>query len=641
MDSLIPLAAALALLLFPGSALAWAWGVRDGKALAYAPTLSAVLYFLTATVLWLIRAPYIFATTVVCIALIIGIGAVVRRLLGRAGLPTPFCPSNTVSWSLVFAILGGSTLLNAPPLLEGMKGISLLNGAYDAFFHYSAIAMIREEQDAFAFTALSGMYGGETAFYPTTWHALAVLIPGDPVVAANALMIALYISIPLSALALVRAVLPNTRVTFWAWVLVAVVALYAGVFESPVFIGAVAALWPFLFGLVALIAGVAALLDQGLGIPVRILVILGVLVAHPSAGLSLTIIAGIVLTAVGARYAWRRRSWFRGLLLAFIVLTSLAVYAWIVPMKFMGMQLTELRPHTPVTTLLVLIADRPRVRAIEFDPYPLLPLYLLGCVGLYGAMKKARIAGIIALVSIALAVLLTFSSQDVGTWFSALSAPWYGARERIQPILLIGVLMLAALGVWTLSRIYERRNQGRRSWAIQVVAWVLVVVLGVSLGVGYLSPSRHAFIASLATQRWGAQLLPYVTESEREFIEASAKDLPSNAVVLGSPLDGTSLYYSLGGVRVVYPSLAAPQTLDGRRIGLYSDELSASNPVCGSMKAEGVSYVYMDESKYSGSVVSPEGSIAYDSIHRIPHQYLSEVERSGDYVLYSISLPCA
>src|SRR5690625_5831270 len=70
-----------------------------------------------------------------------------------------------------------------------MGGIDTLNGSYDAFFHHSSIAFIRDSGDAFLTTALIDIYG-EPTFYPVTWAVLAALLPFGTGASANAMMLA-------------------------------------------------------------------------------------------------------------------------------------------------------------------------------------------------------------------------------------------------------------------------------------------------------------------------------------------------------------------------------------------------------------------------------------------------------------------
>lgn len=658
MDSIVPVLSALALLLLPGLALCLAFGARDGRALAYAPALSAGLWAMASGVLHVLHVPFGLAGAAVSIGAGIAVAAGLRRSWYRsrgrraggptgtgAGLGRPGDAAQAAGPRAVVSPVGAALTLVAAlllvwvPLARGMGGIGALNGAYDAFFHYSALRMIRESGDAFALTALADMYDGTSTFYPTTWHAIASLVPGDPVVAANAMVIATLALVPLGAFALVSIAFGKKPPTRFGVLLLVLVALTSAVFLSPAMIGVVIALWPFLLGTALLPAGAAAILDTGHRFT-RTLVVAGVIAAHPSVAVSLAVIAGLVVLVKGVRAAVAERSWARALAFLLPAVGAAAAYAVLVPRLFEDMQLTKPVPHSWLSTALVLLADRPRVRAIVFDPWPLLPLYALVIVGIVVAWRHQRTLGIVAALLAAAAALLTYAAQDTGTWFSLLSAPWYGARERLQPLMLVALLIGAGLGVRGLLSLLASWQAAGAVGRARVLSVGIVVALVAGIGAGTLAPTRHTYLASLAYHRWGDHFLPYVSASERAFIEESAADLPPGSVVLGSPLDGASLYYALGGVEVVYPSLSSPHTLDQRRIGRYAGELSPTDPVCASMRGEGVTHVYVDRSHLSGEVVNAEASEAFGGIAQIPPTYLTEVDREGDFVLYAISLPC-
>ncbi|HBH5716353.1 TPA: hypothetical protein KTX52_003003, partial [Enterococcus faecium] len=483
-----------------------------------------------------------------------------------------------------------------------------------------------------------------------TFDALTALLPFDTVVSSNAVLLAVLALIPMTSFGVALVVIErvggesvSAKERWSQWVLAASIGLATLGFSSPAMIGLVIALWPFLLGVSLLPAAVATLADSRAG-ALRFLVPAGVLAAHPSAFISYLVVLWTVLLAWALRSVLagthKRRVW-----LMLVLLIGVGVgYVLTAPLVFGGMNLTKQTPHTAVTTILTLVADRPRVRAMPFAIGGLVGLYGLAFTGVVAALiwRRARRAAAVAAMFLCAAAVLTFACQEVDGPFAVLAAPWYGARERVHGLWETGIVALAGVGAAFLFRVLTAERFKRRAAQVASLSVVLVVALTVGgLGLtGALLPYRLPRTASLAYTAWGEQLYPYVTVQERAFIEREAAKLPEEAVVLGSPLDGTTLFYSLGGRGVVYPSLAPPQTLDQRRIGRYASELSPSDAVCTSMLREGVTHVYLDESEFPGSRVSPQASRAFQGISSIPERYLRLVAEENGYRLYSLELPC-
>lgn len=647
-------ALALAVLLVPGWFFVRSLGARGARSLVYAPALTALLTFIASTVgaLTGIRWTLWFFGACACVIALGTWG--VRAWVSKKHPGEHRSETRTTHRHAPVAIGLGVLIVSALAIgygaLGAMGGIRNLNGAYDAFYHYSAIAMIRDNGDAFAWTAMRGMYGGANEFYPTAFDALAALMPFDPVASANAVMLAVLSLIPVTFFGVALVVIEriggepaSAKERWFQWGLAASIGLATLGFSSPAMIGLVIALWPFLLGISLLPAAVAALADSHAR-ALRILVPAGVFAAHPSAFIAYLVVLWTALLAWALRSALvdaqKRRVW-----LMLVLLIGVGVgYVFTVPFVFGDMNLTKQTPHTTATTILTLVADRPRVRAMPFAIFGLVGLYTLAFTGLIagGPWRKARETATGAAILLCASAVLTFACQEVEGHFAMLAAPWYGARERVHGLWEIGIVLLASVGAAFLLRALTAERFKRKGAQVASLSFVLVVALTVGgLGLtGALLPHRLPRTASLAYTAWGEQLHPYVTAQERAFIEREAVKLPEEAVVLGSPLDGTTLFYSLGGRDVVYPSLAPPQTLDQRRIGRYASELSPSDAVCTSMLREGVTHVYVDDSKFPGSRVNARASRAYEGISSIPERYLRLVAEENGYRLYSLELPC-
>lgn len=669
--AVVAIVLAMAVLVVPGAAALAVLGVRDGRLLTAAPAATCVPLMAATAVLHVLHVPWRPLAAAAAIAVILGALALATRLLRRGALHRG-SESRSTSGSRVWAgspilertaqedggeaartprlalaalLMLASGLIVAPPVLHGMGGITTLNGSFDAFFHHSALRAVRESGDAFPMTALAPVYGGSSAFYPTAWHALASLLPGDVITASNAMAIAMLALLPVTVYGVTaRCVLPADRTL--GPPLAAVVALATTLFMSPAMLSLVGGLWPFALGVLTLPVGVAALLGSS-SWSVRVLVILGTAAAHPSTAFSLLVVVGAVCVAQTVRWGLVRRRGSRALAWALPAAAIVLVLTVLVPLRLGDMQLTDHDPSTFWSTLVVALLDRPRVQAIPLNPQVMALLLALALIGLVLSLVRRRWLGLTAALIGGAGLALTYSAQagDL-SWFGRLSSPWYGARERIQPLLLLATVMAATIGATALPSLAGRAAAaaGARaaSWTRSAVAVLVAGGLMASILVSADAPRRLQRVSALAYTAYGLQLLPYAAPAEVAFIRASGEDLPPGAVVLGSPLDGTSLYYALEGVEVVYPSLAATQTLEQRRIGRYADELAEPGSLaCDALRDEGVTHVYRDLSIHSGAQLRPERTQEdFAGIARIPASQLTEVARSGDYVLYALDVPC-
>ncbi|MBF0696862.1 DUF6541 family protein [Actinomyces bowdenii] len=205
----------------PGGCLAHAAGLRGWGALAVAPGITAMLVALTAMGLPLLGLRWTTAalpalallTAVLALALV----AVTRRFRAAARPPGRDAPRDGAGGgagssggalerartALVRAGRGARETLPviaAVALCAGACLCSYLWGAvhdrwpaqaFDATFHLSAVAAIREEGDASLLGGLRTLYQGADLYYPSVWHALVTLLPGSVPVATNGALLGL------------------------------------------------------------------------------------------------------------------------------------------------------------------------------------------------------------------------------------------------------------------------------------------------------------------------------------------------------------------------------------------------------------------------------------------------------------------
>lgn len=542
------------------------------------------------------------------------------------------------------AVVGaGIGLAMAMSAARGMGGIDTLNGSYDAYFHIAAIEYIRADRDGFLPTALEGIYHAPT-FYPAGWDIITALLPWDTVTSANAMVLAMIAALPGSLGAMIALVLGRRAPAAERRVLPALAAACAPLSLSVPVIALVLGLWPFVLGALCLPVALGAVwalvhdLRSGVRRPAALwpypVILTGTVLAHPSTlfSLAVAVLAGMIAQGVldVLRPATRRR----GALLLAGILLALGAYAVGSRVLLASMDLTTAAPWPWVEFLASVVLERPRIASLGVEVWAVAALWALAVVGAVATVRTRGRLGASAIVLLGLALALTaltnLTSPLARTWVN----PWYGARERIAPLLVCALVVLAVLGVRALWR------RGREGRARRVAAAALVLVLAGTSVTAILVPTRLPFVGSLAYTAYGVQLAPYVTPAEREFIQRSAARLPADAVVIGNPRDGTALYWSLGGVETVFPTLSEPQTLDSRRVARYAHKAGYDPRVCASLRAVAPTHLYVDRSARSGAAIAPEAAILYEGLALIPADRLVLVDEDGPYALYRIEPLC-
>jgi hypothetical protein len=550
---------------------------------------------------------------------------------------------------LVALVVGLGTVLSAG---ARMDGIDTLNGSYDSFFHIAAIRFVRVDQDAFLLTALQGIYQ-EPTFYPAVFDVLAALLPGTPIVAANALMLAMLAVLPGAVVSLVLMVVAGHTTTTQRALAGALGALAVPLFLSIPAMALLMGLWPNVLGavclppalgalwrLIAPVAAVSATAD-----PIRThraealwcaALVLGAVLAHPGNVFSLAVAIGAAAVVRGV--VWMLRTGTRGRGIAVLVGLAICLLGYVVVSRVLlsGMSLTAARPTDLLGLLHQILVDHPRIRAIPMSTWPVLALWALAVIGAVVSVRRRWASGQCALALLCITVALMLATDARVPGGSLLTNPWYGARERIAPLFLCALVVLAASGLLALARTDAVRALRGEGWRAPVALFLVAVSC---LG-AVLVPGRLPLLGSLAYTAYGLQLAPYVTPEERAFIERSAQELPADARVIGNPRDGAALYWSLGGVDTVFPTLADPQTLDSRRVARYIYEAPENSDVCGSLEKVGPTHLYVDLSSQSGVRIAPEASEPWSGLLRIPEDKLELVDREGPYALYRLEPLC-
>lgn len=659
MDWILPVLLAWGLLVGPGWLVLASARARLPLRWAYGPAITCALFFVLTAAYNLVDVRWSPISMGIGSALVAALVGVVRQVTqnrtgkGRTGEGDDHPPGAAVARAgrgIVAVGAGLGALLLVIPASVGMGSISVHNGSYDAFFHHSAIAFIRESGDAFPLTALAPLYGGEATFYPATWHSIAALLPYGTVASANATVLATLAIVPSSLAGMLLMIAPRSIGRSSRSLVIGALAAASSLFLTIPTMGLHMGLWPYVLGLSLLPLALGStwylarrFTRRGHAVPrggeaIALSIIAGTVIAHPTMifTVAVFVVAGWLICSV--RAVAGRPTRIRGVVSLLLLLAGFVAYALVIVPRISSMDLTDPPPNTVLSTLLVLLADRPPVNAIPFQPLFMIPILVLAGVGVWAAFRQRSIVLVVAGTTALIAVVMTFSTHAPPGLFSPLTSPWYGARERVAPIFQLSIMVLAAGGGFALI---ARGERSARPWMARAVAVGLVVILIGTSVLAAFSRDRLQLVGSLAYTAYGKALWPYLAPEEREFIEEQAAMLPPDSVVLGVPRDGTPAFWFLEGVDVVLPSLAPPQSVDAGRVATYGYTIGPDTDACHSAKRLGITHLYEDESRFSADELAPEiVEYFYLGIRDFPDEYLSEIARDGDYVLYAVRLPC-
>lgn len=499
-------------------------------------------------------------------------------------------------------VLGGGVL--AAAMTEGMGRADQPPQAWDAVFHLNALWFVRETGNASSLGGLAPMYADNVQpFYPAVWHGIVAVAPAFERVTAAANSSSLVIG----SVVWIAGLVALTRVVFPTRVVpvVLVPVLAASYVTFPAVAVSMLAVWPFalsvacLPGTIALaIASLRGLLSwqmhlvHGAGLVVAVT---GVVLAHPSGLFSLMLLALPLLTVLLARQL-RRQARNGSPVLATVVMVG-----WLVAVVGVIVFLVTFPPVQSIMDYQRGGQDSywPSAGSLLID-HPLIYVYKITSVNLVGT--------VLVLLGVALTVTLVHARWLVASLVAAvaltmlaagppenpariLAGFWYTQPSRINQLVLVPALVLAAgAGGW-LVRLAAARLRAPRAVATTGLVVVLVVLTS-----GLRWTSQTQVMASTYTTypiAWGTMLEP----EEIEMIDrVAARDtLPDDAVVLGEPVAGSPYLLHRADVQVVFPQLSPiPDSPERDLLAEHFEDWRTMPEVCEAVRALGVTHVYTD-----------------------------------------------
>ena len=564
---------AATVLIAPGLLLARLGGVRGWGAVSAALPLSCAVTGISEVVAaaggwaWV---PWGWAAIAGTTAVAAGVLAVIRRVCPgdwRARPDDGPRDPRARRGDLVPCAVVVACLVLAVGTLIGMGSVSTPGQSFDIVFHLNAVQAIRETGNASSFGSMAVLYQGAPTYYPTVWHGVVALLPASVTVASNIMVLVVgSLAWPLAVTGLLTEALDDDARPQNRTAVALAVVLSAATVGAPTMLLGTLSVWAYSVSVVCL-PGVLVLglrlvrvlsltvADKGDGrtrqVLLRDLLTSGLLLLGAAAGTVLSHGAGafniavllapltvIVLVRL-VRAGGRCRTMTRSVLgvLAVCVLAG----AWVMR-GTLALVLSYPRPGGSLLgTLGQALLDLPQYGPLASHGLPLGGTVCVLAVLAAVHVPQARPWLVAAVLALCLVVLIGGPQW----WGRQIGSPWYLQKARVQPILVVPGLVLAAMGL----RYLLGRHPGRRAIAV-LAAVVCVTALG-----------RLPLQAALAGSVHNATQIAYgvlVTPGEASFMASAGGRLPADAVVVGAPSRGASYLWSLGGVNVVYPLRSEP-----------------------------------------------------------------------------------
>ena len=592
---------AAALLVAPGLLLARLGGVRGwGAASAALPLSCAVIGTseIVAAVAGWPWVPWGWGVIAGLTALAAGVLVTARRIwFGRRSLPADPSRSGSGPRRLdlrVPAAVAAACLILVVGILAGTGSMSTPAQSFDIVFHFNAVQAIRQLGNASSFGSMAALYQGAPTYYPTVWHGVVALLPAGVAVASNSMVLVVgALAWPLGVTGLLVEVLDDAQPRSRTAIALGTI-LSAATIGAPTMLLGTLAVWAYSLSVVCL-PGVVVLglrlmrslpcegafedvfaqdartASSAPAAPFSSLLMNGLLFVGGGAGVVLAHGAGTfntmvllgplaaVLVVRLVRAGGRRRTLTLRVLAVLAVLALLGAWkmreslAWVWKYPRSG--------GNPLGALGQSLLDLPQYGAFAFKGVPMsigVPLGIVVCgLAVLAAVRVPRARP--WLVTAALALFLITLVGGPQWWGRRIGALWYLQKARIQPLVIIPGLVLAAMGL----RYLLDRRPGRKTVAV-LVALVCVTAVG-----------RLPLHAKLVRSVHDADRIAYgtmLTPEEAEFVSGLGDLLPEDAVVLGAPSRGESYLWSLGGVDVVYPLRSRPT------VGSAADRLAGAAP---------------------------------------------------------------
>lgn len=476
-------------------------------------------------------------TTLAAVTALAVIGLIVRyvRTRGRAGENDH---SQAAHWSLILALALGWILAALPFVVVVRSSLPLQQ--WDPTFHLSAVKLVMDTHDANPLGSLGLLYGQSVGpYYPSTWHAWAVLGMNQPTAVVNASSLVLLACWIIGVAAFTQAVTHTPDLTKLASIIAGLTLAFPADFISAY------AQWPNAMSMAltpALLAGILTWGQQYVSqrswprlLAAAVVLAgacLGAFGSHPITAFNLVLLLAAPCFALAWHGLRGHLDYFPRWLAAICLLIMGAgiTIAYVSPLtRALG---NFVRRSSWIDAIAHVIAPQP--------PFPLRPLFVLAIaafvlatgVGLWHTWRRPQLRWLVATWIVTTVAIFLAYAPDFGLRF--LVGPWYSDARRLMGAAQVVTVVIMSVGLY---QVCQRRFRSRALLAAGIIA-----VLGT--GIGALDSRIAAMRAVYDPNALGPAGM--VTAAQLDLIEHASQLLPPGSVVLGDPSIGTPYFYSIG-----------------------------------------------------------------------------------------------
>lgn len=576
---------AIAVLVLPGSIIAWVSGVRLPAAIAAGVPMTLGVAGLAAWLWGALHIEFTWLTTLLVWLVILALAAVWRFLIAarirrrtpgstrREALRLGRDRGSRFSWVLPgTGVVTGATLFISQQLswlAETPGGMRNIFQGWDVQWHANAVRFILEEGVASPtrMGELQNIESHMTMLYPSAFHALTAVVAQvaglDPISAVNLMGIVVpAVALPLTMASIVWVMVGHSGLVYQIGAGIAAIAIYA----SPVvdWIGLYVGAWPYLSAValtgivVAQFVGVVRAHHTALA---AMLGFLGVVQTHPSSVTIVALAVGLYWLAhllFAPVYGWARDY-------AWLVAPAVVGTLVYIPQLLTGSdQAEEVAEYTgdDASTRAASWVDALTMNTRHVDDFfadvDLTVVLVLAVVGAFFVVVWRRRVWVLALYVVALLLvvnaLLTFDGV-VGRALSAVGALHYNEAHRL--ILPVALLVFAAAGVGlavlvrllTLAPLSARSGSPRQVQVTGVLAVVVSLVVGAGTVWWVKDTIDRGAKESFQTPRVSGRMVDEDDIAAFEWL--ASRPEAYEGLTMGEPADGHSWAYAYSGVPTV------------------------------------------------------------------------------------------
>ncbi len=658
LETLPALFAALAVVLLPGAALAWAIGLRRSSLLGLAPLFSLSIAGVVAVVADWIRLPWNLVVVLVATALLSAMGWLLFRRWKPAERP------QLEPWTVVASAAAG---IGVGAFLIGRRIVQLVGAPdnisqrYDNIFHLNAVRYVLDTANASSLELgrMGGGGGGRASVYPAVWHSLAALVTqltgAEVAVSVNVInLVAGAVLWPVSVVFLTRVIIGPRLLG-----LAAAGVLSSGFVAFPYLLMVWGPLFPNLLSASVLPAALAAIIlvcrkatsmnETPLQSWLALLIALpGLALSHMSSvNALLAFSAPVLLWTLAARI--RRLAQDRAPLRSYVlpavatlVVTAVAAVAWKVlrPGFYGGWKahqtlagaVGEVVTNAPMRTEVALLAS---------------VLVFIGVAAILPHRKLWWVLGCYAAAAYLYIVDAGFAAGWARDFFTG---TWYQDTHRLAAYLPIFATVLAALGLTTvadailraasayrgrLRGIFPKGLAGRKfagGLTPAAVAGGLVVCVLLAL-VTQTGPVRN-YIAQNKIFYERDTKESIVSSNEYKLFDRLAAEVPEDAVIAVNPWNGGSLAYAFADRKVLEYHQTQRMNAAMRTIAEGLANADTNPQVCAAVRKLKVTYALDLGSQY---LLNHPSSETYQGLQDLEKSKAVQlVDSEGDAKLFKV-----